>query len=65
MMKRIFSILILTAVAVSMSAQDYIFNRQPLVETDYAELPIGAIKPEGWLYDQLLRQKDGFTGHLD
>ena len=48
-----------------MSAQEYVFNRLPLVATDYAELPIGAIKAEGWLHDQLVKQKDGMTGHLD
>ena len=51
--------------ALSAVAQDYVFNRPPLVETQFAELPIGAIRPEGWLHDQLVRQKDGFTGHLD
>jgi DUF1680 family protein len=35
-------------------------SRAPLTE-----LPIGAIKPEGWLRDQLEIQADGLTGHLD
>ena len=62
---KILYIIPLLFAALSASAQEYIFNRQPLVETDYAELPIGAIKAEGWLRDQLVRQKDGMTGHLD
>ena len=64
-MKRILLTTLTAAMAFSAAAQDYVFNRPPLVETHFAELPIGAIKAEGWLYDQLVRQKDGFTGHLD
>jgi hypothetical protein len=64
-MKRILTAVICVAVALSATAQDYIFNRHPLVATDFAELPIGAIKAQGWLHDQLVRQKDGFSGHLD
>jgi DUF1680 family protein len=40
-------------------------NRAPLIVKPYMELPLGAIKPAGWLEDQLLRMKNGMTGHLD
>lgn len=43
----------------------YITNRAPLVEKPYTELPLGAIKPEGWLLEQLLIMRNGMTGHLD
>ena len=43
----------------------YLNNRAPLRPNPYIGLPIGAIRPEGWLREMLVRQKDGATGHLD
>ena len=43
----------------------YLQNRLPLSQKPYLELPLGAIKPTGWLLEQLERMKDGMTGHLD
>ena len=31
----------------------------------YKELPLGTIKPQGWLHEMLIRQKNGSTGRLD
>lgn len=40
-------------------------NRAPLRANPYMELPLGAIRPEGWLREMLERQARGATGHLD
>ena len=40
-------------------------NRAPLTPTPYIELPVGAIKAEGWLKEMLVRQAEGATGHMD
>ncbi|AKD57587.1 beta-L-arabinofuranosidase domain-containing protein [Spirosoma radiotolerans] len=43
----------------------YINNRKPLRPNPYIELPLGAIKAQGWLKEMLVRQKNGASGHLD
>ena len=74
MIKRIsFWLLITTCtIAFAYSAENnsdiksnYTNNRQPLLQKDYMELPIGSIHAEGWMQEQLLRMKNGMTGNLD
>ena len=38
---------------------------QNFISYKYKELPVGAIKPQGWLLHQLQIMRDGTTGHLD
>ncbi|HET6567271.1 MAG TPA: beta-L-arabinofuranosidase domain-containing protein [Rhodothermales bacterium] len=45
--------------------QNYVFDRAPLARTPYAQLPIGAVQPEGWLSRQLHTMATGLAGHLD
>jgi hypothetical protein len=43
----------------------YSFNRLPLKQDVYLQLPLGSIKAKGWLLKQLELQKEGFTGHAE
>ena len=42
----------------------YVGNRPPLLPSPFVKLPIGAIKPAGWVRRQLELQADGFHGLL-
>lgn len=42
----------------------YVSNREPLTPNPLIKLPIGAIQPQGWIREQLVREADGFVGHL-
>jgi hypothetical protein len=47
------------------SVAAYTQAKAPLRQNPYIELPLGAIKPQGWLREMLIRQKTGATGNLD
>jgi hypothetical protein len=42
-----------------------IVTRPPLHTERFVLLPVGAVRPKGWLRRQLQIQADGLTGHLD
>ena len=58
-------LLIVLSFLLPLSAAAQVFNREPLAGGDYAALPLGAVKAEGWLRDQLQRQAAGATGQWD
>lgn len=45
--------------------ESYANNRFPLTRKPYIELPLGTIKPTGWLKEMLVRQSEGMTSQLD
>ena len=61
-MKRCLSFFLLLS-GVLVHAQ--VFNRAPLEPSRFAVLPIGAVRADGWLQEQLRLQAEGLTGTLD
>ena len=61
----IISLMPLTAYSQKGITSNYTNNHYPLLEKPYIELPIGAIKPVGWLEHQLSTMVSGLTGNLD
>lgn len=59
-MRFYFFLFVLLNMQLTAAAQTRTPNTNP-----YKELPLGAIKPNGWLKEMLLRQKSGSTGNLD
>lgn len=57
--------MLLSLISSPLFAQPYIQNKAPLQQKPFMELPLGAIKPKGWLKEMLLSQKNGATGQLD
>jgi hypothetical protein len=67
--KQLKTVIDIVLISVSVSAQNnnsfYYNSREPLITKPYMELPIGAVRPEGWLKDQMVRMKNEMTGRLD
>jgi DUF1680 family protein len=49
---------------VAVSNPSYVFGRSPLLSSQLAKLPLGTIRPAGWLKYQLDLMVEGMTGRL-
>ena len=58
------NIAVMPTPAVDLRNDHYISNRKPLVPSTLIKLPVGSVKPRGWLLETLNRQRDGLTGRL-
>ena len=70
MNKTIILILVLSYMIVSGCSNEnknsfYKGNPAPLLQNAYIKLPLGTVKPNGWLKSQLEAQASGLSGNLD
>lgn len=43
---------------------NYVSNQKPLASSVLIKLPVGAVKPNGWLKEMMKRQANGLMGNL-
>lgn len=61
----VLSVVFLFVFNIIISAQTPIQKASGFVSQKYMELPASAVKPKGWLLNQLKIMRNGSTGHLD
>ena len=59
------SFLLILIAGLGLKASGQVNSPARLNQNPYLELPLGSIKPKGWLLEMLVRQRNGATGNLD
>ncbi len=65
MLRPVFLLLATAVTVMATEPRPAVFNLAPLAETPFANLPLGAVKAQGWLLTQLQNQRDGLTGNAE
>src|ERR1700757_3722290 len=55
----------LTSTGANDPSPSVVKNKAPLAQNAFFMLPLGAVRPDGWLKRQMQIQANGLSGHLD